>query len=544
MKKKLIAGILLFTLCASLLTGCGQSAPEAPIEESFTPIQQVTLPGAAEQEALLEQNRVLWEFGGYETPWFYAFTDLDHNGRLEVIAATTQGSGVFTYGHLYEVAEDFSGVNDCCPPGSELEGADDCPELVLDALPCFYDSAADRYYYVCEGITRDGFQHQHFAWYALSLKDGAAAWELLASKDVSYDESGENALVTCADAAGGTISEQDYDSAVERRFAGMERSELALTWTPVEEAAPEEAEVFSAPEEAGTLSAPVITKHPSSEVVHLGGKTCFIARAKNAESLTWEFVDPEGQVYSIGETRVLHPNVRLNVTYGDTLDVTDVPSTLNGWGVRARFDGADGSAVTETAQLFVGFFAEQYNSVISPYYEAFAKGENGSIEYLYENGLSEIAAYTGSIGYTLLDLNKDGSPELLIFGLGDVGEFSPEILFDSYTLVDGEPVSLARSMPRMRYFLRTDGSLYWEGSGGAAFSYYAVERLNGASLERQEILFTDLDENGNTVYYRDLGTGDELPGPESVQISEEEFLTQVAALQSTIYRPALTAIYK
>ena len=119
MKKKLIAGILLFTLCASLLTGCGQSAPEAPIEESFTPIQPVTLPGAAEQEALLEQNRALWEFGGYETAWFYAFTDLDHNGRLEVIAATTQGSGVFTYGHLYEVAEDFSGVNDCCPPDSE-----------------------------------------------------------------------------------------------------------------------------------------------------------------------------------------------------------------------------------------------------------------------------------------------------------------------------------------------------------------------------------------------------------------------------------------
>ena len=76
----------------------------------FSPIN-FELRSREEQRAILEANRSLWEFTEpWESPWFYAFTDLDHNGRQEVIAASTQGSGIFTYAHFYEVKADFSGI--------------------------------------------------------------------------------------------------------------------------------------------------------------------------------------------------------------------------------------------------------------------------------------------------------------------------------------------------------------------------------------------------------------------------------------------------
>ena len=101
-----------------------------------------------EQRRILEENRSLWTFdeGEYAPDWYYAFTDLDHNGLLEVLSASTQGSGIFTYAHLYEVLPDGSGVRNLYHADGEIEGPDDWPEIILDTLPCYYDSAADRYY--------------------------------------------------------------------------------------------------------------------------------------------------------------------------------------------------------------------------------------------------------------------------------------------------------------------------------------------------------------------------------------------------------------
>ena len=82
-------------------------------------------------------------------------------------------------------------------------------------------------------MTHDGYAHQYYSWQALCLKDGVAEWELIASKNVDWDENGSD-TTECRDAQGNVISQQDYDSAVERRFAGMQKMELTLNWTQVE----------------------------------------------------------------------------------------------------------------------------------------------------------------------------------------------------------------------------------------------------------------------------------------------------------------------
>ena len=206
-----------------------------------------TLPSVEEQRRILEQNRSLWAFdeGDYTPDWYYTFTDLDHNGLLEVISASTQGSGIFTYVHFYEVLPDGSGVKNLYHADVEIEGPDDWPEIIRDALPCYYDRAADRWYYVCANDIRDGAAHSMSQLAALCLKDGVAEWEYLASVDIQWTEAGEQK--TYKDSAGNPISEQDFDSAVERRFAGMEQSELKLEWTAVTSTAEAEASTENEP---------------------------------------------------------------------------------------------------------------------------------------------------------------------------------------------------------------------------------------------------------------------------------------------------------
>ena len=256
-------GIILL-LCMLMLTACGQTVPVAePQQESGTvqapgsgseiPAAETPLapqlPSVEEQRSILEANRSFWAFdeGDYAPDWYYTFTDLDHNGLLEVISASTQGSGIFTYAHYYEVLPDGSGVKNLYHANVEIEGPDDWPEIIRDSLPCWHDSAADRYYYVCANDVRDGAAHSMSQLVALCLKDGVAEWEYLASVDIQWTEAGEQR--TYLDGAGNPISEQDFDSAVARRFAGMEQTELKLKWTAV---TPSAAAEVPAETEAGT----------------------------------------------------------------------------------------------------------------------------------------------------------------------------------------------------------------------------------------------------------------------------------------------------
>ncbi len=222
--KRMLAALLL--TCAVCLSACGSTAEPA---QNAAPLLS-----EAEQIQLLEENRALWEYTeSYESPWYYTFTDLDRNGRLEVISASMQGSGLYTYARYFEVRADGTGLDCCWHENDELEGPEDWPEIVQDSLPCWFDASSGRYYYACEGITRDGYAHQYYTWQVLSLKDGVAEWETVACKDVNWDQDG-NPSVSCQDAQGNVISEQEYDSAVGRRFAGMEKSALSLVWTEVD----------------------------------------------------------------------------------------------------------------------------------------------------------------------------------------------------------------------------------------------------------------------------------------------------------------------
>ncbi len=203
------------------------------------------------------------------------------------------------------------------------------------------------------------------------------------------------------------------------------------------------------------------------------------------------------------------------------------------------------SELQSDAELSEKDYTAAYSSVIEKYRIAYETG-NTTTEYAWEHDISEMIAYSAGVGYAILDLDENGIPELIIAGIG-TDDFSDNMLYDLYTLVNESPVKLAASQARMRYYVRTDGMLYWEGSGGAAYSYCTVQRVNGSVLEDVETAFTNLDGEGTDHpeigYYYQEGHSDNLPSEKSIKITEEEFHNYVEEYEAYVYIPPLTKIY-
>ena len=87
--------------------------------------------------------------------------------------------------------------------------------------------------------------------------------------------------------------------------------------------------------------------------------------------------------------------------------------------------------------------------------------------------LNANSSAAGQLGYALIDLDKDGTNELF-FG-ENYPDTSETILYDMYTIQNGQLVHVFDGWDRNRYYISTDGSILNRGSGSAfesAMSYY------------------------------------------------------------------------
>jgi len=162
------------------------------------------------------------------TTFNYCITDLDQNGRLEML--TTVGYSNVTDIKCYEVNEDLNGlvlVENVTDTGSHADVND------LNDGTCYKDAETGRIYYMymderSEQDDSTGAVNKYSSKIALSLFEGKLYQECLATKGI-IRTSGE-AEIVYTDGAGNVITEEEYNNAVETRFGAMEKKTATMKW--------------------------------------------------------------------------------------------------------------------------------------------------------------------------------------------------------------------------------------------------------------------------------------------------------------------------
>ena len=97
-----------------------------------------------------------------------------------------------------------------------------------------------------------------------------------------------------------------------------------------------------------------VTKSPTGEKVDKGGKATFVAHAANATGVTWRLVssDTLDTIYAAAAPEYFDGLV----VYGansDSLTLSNIPDSLNGWQAEAMFSGEGGPVFTYGARITV-----------------------------------------------------------------------------------------------------------------------------------------------------------------------------------------------
>ena len=362
--KKTIALALSFVMLLAL----GVTAYAAPATTGSKLTDQVNL---------IYQNFGSLKQDDNPTVWLYSVTDLDHNGRLELMAASTENalSGQAKL-KMWEVNQDGNALEVI---SHENTGKGDLfVNLMTDSADTVFDAETKAWYYI-------------FPIYAEQKVDNADSVQnricginkhgtqidcgTLAVRNSVIR--GEQVEVTIQDKDKNPITEEQFLNVVNSTFAGKQHSNTSFDWFRSSEAAnvdrfinsysvfdgsktlSQSASAYNIPTTAVSLS---VTKNPSNEYRSAGDTAIFIANAVNSTGLYWTFVDPSGAAKSAQEF--------INACGGSVggqnstdLYIYNVNTNMNGWGVYCTFQGKGGqSARTATAYIYIRYNQTQLHN--------------------------------------------------------------------------------------------------------------------------------------------------------------------------------------
>ena len=359
----------LFAIVCSLvlLLSFSVSAFAAPVKADAQSVQT--------QAELISSNFSTFKQNDDDTVWSYAVTDLDHNGHLELLAASIQGSGRYTTLKVWEVGEDHKSFVACNVNAKE---GDSFPDVIANSADTYYVSATDTWYYMFDDSTTVSATEVMSARCSVQMKSGNLSYTPYAYQQTEYR--GSLNVITFTDRTGRLLTPEDYNAAVADAFAGAQKFSTNFDWFLASEAT--DASRFSAsyaifsgdvvpvraqePSAAAPASTPapatasqqnsylMVTKNPTNESRKPGDTALFVANANNWASVTWTFSAPSGGEYSAKSFASRFPKSSVSGESGATLSVKNVTAEMNGWSVYATFYSKSGqTARTNTAFLYV-----------------------------------------------------------------------------------------------------------------------------------------------------------------------------------------------
>ncbi len=364
--------ILSLLLVLALFMSIGLSAWAAPVRASDeSTAEQIYL--------ILAQFDSLKQDGGSDA-WLYAVTDLDHNGRLELIAAPAQGG---MQPCVWEAGTDGKTLSACTIGRT---GDQPFPAITVNNADTYYDQASDTWHYAFNAHSEVSANEVYDSKCAVSLVNGAVSSEVFATSHSTFSNNAVNVAYTGKD--GAAITGDAFNAAADAAYPGAVKCSTNFYWFQASEAnasklmdsyAAFKGALLSQKPSPAAGAAPVagnfltITKNPTNESRAIGDTAWFVAEASGWTGAEWTFVSPAGQSYPASGFLSLFPAARVNGSDTGSLSISNVSAEMTGWGAYCTFRGNGGqTARSNTAYMYV--FAK---------YSGAAKADDGSTIYYY-----------------------------------------------------------------------------------------------------------------------------------------------------------------
>lgn len=254
MKNQTHIFFLSLLLISMILTGCADSTQKSnpkPSEEATTSAISTTSAAIRESSSVMQPVDPLSVEGQLKTiakakdkivtydnedeNFYYAVTDLDQNGRLELIVSTGMlGTGHFTTNWYYEISKDGSKLKKCKGKTFGNEGHDICDDI--DTV--YIDQKKHNYYYIVYGITHASGAENYDSVGFLQLKNGTLTDNYLAGSSHIVSKKGKlkdsyYKLTKNANKRTAIITKKQYsdiDSLMNEKYGKLEKESVAIQW--------------------------------------------------------------------------------------------------------------------------------------------------------------------------------------------------------------------------------------------------------------------------------------------------------------------------
>lgn len=203
--------------------------------------------------------------------------------------------------------------------------------------------------------------------------------------------------------------------------------------------------------------------------------------------------------------------------FANTFDLSLAPRTRNA--------PVETTAPTESGTAI----PEAYQPVIAKYVTALTEHWGG--EACSNADISILVSYVTSpseLGYALLDLDNDGTDELII-----ANDAERQVIYDLYSLVDGKLVHVFTGWDRNSYELREGFRILNIGSNGAASADYVYCHLSNGQLVTDSLIRFDAATDPDHPWFRGTGENDLAPITDE-NWSEDEIYSAAASLPVSI----------
>ena len=313
-----------------------------------------------------------------ENTWYYCIMDLDHNGRMEFVAATQHPADRSTSLKVWEVNADTTDLKECV---IEKEADESFPDLITNASDTYYDYYIDRWYYLFYDNVVLSPAELYTVRCSVTMRDGVIGYKAYAVEHSELVDSYR--YVSHSDMDGNPISASQYNASGAKEFNEAERSTTHFDWFTALEAkssyrlessfkvfanmkpAPSRPPIVPPAVMQHDELAPVwgnegetdavymvITKNPTSETnKKVGDSLSFVTSANVYDSCYWTFVDPNGNEFDLDYFAAHHVNSDIDGYYEPTLTIRNLDEYMDGWGAYCTYSFKGQTAETSTAWI-------------------------------------------------------------------------------------------------------------------------------------------------------------------------------------------------